>query len=153
MKVLGAFVSPKGITSHSNSQSLVLKAVFHSSPTRSRIWWYPLQRSTLENICAPCNTSNISSKRGMGKRYFTVNAHAPTSIFFRSAGTAHGLKLSRINPLSSRSWTWHWSSLCSVGLILYAGIFGRVAPGIKSTACCISLMGGNVWGSSSGVIS
>ena len=31
MKVSGAFVKPKGMTNHSNSPSLVLKVVFHTS--------------------------------------------------------------------------------------------------------------------------
>ncbi|MFS7959420.1 hypothetical protein Hanom_Chr08g00690911 [Helianthus anomalus] len=53
--VLGAFESPNGMTIHSYNPSRVLKAVFHSSPGRILIWWYPLRKSTLEKIVAPCN--------------------------------------------------------------------------------------------------
>src|SRR5215831_9403477 len=72
MKVLGALVRPKGITNHSYKPNLVLKAVFHSSPSLILIWWYPLLRSIFVKITAPCNSSNISSRRGIGWRYFTV---------------------------------------------------------------------------------
>ena len=66
MKVLGALDSPKCITNHSYSPSLVLNAVFHSSPSQILIWWYPLLRSILEKIMAPGIRSSISSRRRMG---------------------------------------------------------------------------------------
>jgi len=126
MKVLGVLDSPKGITNHSYSPSLVLNAGFHSSPGRILIWRYPLLRSTLEKFVAPDIRSSISSKREMGKRYLTVILliaarlsthirHVP-SFGVKSARTAHGLKLSLMNPLSSNSSTC-CNSVCSILLI------------------------------------
>jgi len=57
MKVLGAFVSPKGITIHSYNPLLVLKDVFHSSPSQILIWWYPLFKSFFEKYFAPLKQS------------------------------------------------------------------------------------------------
>jgi len=45
MNVLGALDNPKGMTRH-HIISLILKAVFHSSPGQIRIWWYLLFRSS-----------------------------------------------------------------------------------------------------------
>jgi hypothetical protein len=39
MKVLGALVKSKGMTNHLDKSNLVLKAVFHSSPSFIFIWW------------------------------------------------------------------------------------------------------------------
>jgi hypothetical protein len=39
MKVVGAFVKPKGITNHSNIPSLYLNVVFHTSGGSMGIWW------------------------------------------------------------------------------------------------------------------
>jgi len=50
MNVLGTFDNPKGMTNHSYNSSLILKAVFHSSPSQIQIWWYTLRRSTFEKI-------------------------------------------------------------------------------------------------------
>jgi len=66
MKVLGALVKPKGITSHSYKLNLVLKAVFYSLPNFILIWWYPLLKSTFEKIIEPLNSSSMSSNLGIG---------------------------------------------------------------------------------------
>jgi len=107
MKVLGALDSSKGIINHSYNPSFVFNAVFHSFPGRILIWWYPLLRSILEKIVAPVITSNISSRRGMGKQYLMVIllivwlsrhiCHVPSFFGAKSAGTAHELKLSLMN--------------------------------------------------------
>lgn len=83
-----------------------------------------------------------------------IYTHALSFIFFgvSSAGTAHGLKLSRMKPLSSNIWICCWNSLYSVGLIRYVGMLGRVALSIRSTACWMSRMDGSVGGNSSRVI-
>jgi hypothetical protein len=39
MKVTGAFVKPKGMTSHSKRPSLDLKVVFHTSVGSMGTWW------------------------------------------------------------------------------------------------------------------
>ena len=101
IKVLGAFVSPKGITNHSYNPYLVWKAVFHSSPSWILIWWYPLWRSIWLKIQKPCNSSSISSSLGMGCRYFIVilltalqSTHilqVPSFFGTSQTGTARGL--------------------------------------------------------------
>ena len=106
MKVLGALVRPNGITSHSYRPCLVLKAVFHSSPSFMRTWWYPLLRSILENTTDPLSSSNISSNLGIGYRYLMVMLlmarqsthmrHVPSFLGTSRTGTAQGLRLSRM---------------------------------------------------------
>jgi hypothetical protein len=39
MKVVGAFVNPKGMTNHSKRHSLDLKIVFHTSGGLVGTWW------------------------------------------------------------------------------------------------------------------
>jgi hypothetical protein len=39
MKMVGAFVRPKGITIHSKRPSLDLKVVFHTSVGSIETWW------------------------------------------------------------------------------------------------------------------
>jgi hypothetical protein len=39
MKVVGAFIKPKGMTSHSKRPSLDLKVVFHASVGSMGTWW------------------------------------------------------------------------------------------------------------------
>jgi hypothetical protein len=39
MKVVGAFVKPKGMTSHSKRPSLDLKVVFHTLVGLMETWW------------------------------------------------------------------------------------------------------------------
>jgi len=87
-----------------------------------------LLRSILEKTVAPDIRSSISSRRRMGKHYLTVILliarlsthirHVPSFFGVKSAGTAHGLKLSLMNPLSSNSFTCRCNSACSVGFIL-----------------------------------
>ena len=108
MKVLGALVRPKGMSSHSNNPSFVLKAVFHSSLGRIRILWYPLRRSIFVKNEAPFSKSNMSSSRGMGNLYFIfilfiarLSRHIRQLLSFlgvSKTGTAQGLRLSRIKP-------------------------------------------------------
>ena len=126
MNVLDALHNPKGITSHSQRPSRVLKAIFHSSPGQIRIWWYPLRRSSLENTREPESLSNISSKCGIGKRYLTVILltarlsthirHVPSFFGTKSAGTAHGLKLGRTSFFCTKSSTKDCKISCSFGL-------------------------------------
>ena len=88
----------------------------------------PTLRSILEKIVAPDIKSIISSKWGMGKRYLTVILliarlsthirHVPSFFGAKSVRTAHGLKLSLMNPLSSNSSTCRYNFACSVGFIL-----------------------------------
>jgi hypothetical protein len=39
MKVVGAFVKPKGMTNHSKRPSLDSKAIFHTSAGSMGTWW------------------------------------------------------------------------------------------------------------------
>jgi hypothetical protein len=64
--------------------------------------------------------------------------------------TAQGLMLSRMYPFNINSSTCHWSSLDSLGLLLYIGLFGIDAPGIKSIGCSIPLIYDKTPGISSG---
>jgi hypothetical protein len=66
IKVVSALVNPKGMANHSYNPNLVLKAVFHSSPSFILIWWYQLCKSTLENTVEPLNLSSILSNLGIG---------------------------------------------------------------------------------------
>ena len=128
MNVLGALERPNGMTSHSYSPPFVLNAVFHSSPSLIRIWWYPLLRSILKNTREPWSSSNISSSRGIGCRYlivilfmarlFTHILQLPSFLGTKRAGTAQGLRLSLTNPLEINSSTCLWISFVSVGFIL-----------------------------------
>lgn len=68
INVLGALVRPKGMTNHSYGPSFVLKAVFHSSPSRIRVWCYPLRKSIFVKISAPA----IISSMCIGKLYLMV---------------------------------------------------------------------------------
>lgn len=71
-KVPSTFERPSGMTSHSYKPSLVLKAIFYSSPGRIRIWWYLLCKSILEKILNPTSISNKLVSLRMGNRYITV---------------------------------------------------------------------------------
>ena len=53
-------------------------------------------------------------------------------------------------PFDINSFTCCWSSLDSSGLLLYPGLFGIDAFGIKSIWCSIPLIGGKPLGISSG---
>jgi len=53
MKVLGALVNPKGMTSHSYNPNLVLKKVFYSSPSLILIWLQPFFKFIFEKMVAP----------------------------------------------------------------------------------------------------
>lgn len=67
-KVEGALDSPNDMTNHSYRPTLVLKAVFYSSPGDMQIWWYQLRRSIFENIVEQLSLSNMSSSREIGWR-------------------------------------------------------------------------------------
>jgi len=53
MKVLGALNKANGKIRHSHNSFLVLKAVFHSSPSLILIWRYPLSKSIVEKKFNP----------------------------------------------------------------------------------------------------
>ena len=75
--------------------------------------------------------------------------HEPSFLGVRRAGPTHGLMLICIRPYSKSFATCHRISSLSFGLIRYASLFHRLALGIRSIWCCISLMGGSPNGSSS----
>jgi hypothetical protein len=79
--------------------------------------------------------------------------HPPYFFGLNTVGTAHGLNLSLTKPLSYNSWTWFFISSFSRGVNLYAALFGKLAPGIKSIWWLILMMGGNELGSSSTTMS
>jgi hypothetical protein len=58
--------------------------------------------------------------------------HPPSLFVLNTVGTTHGLKISLINPLSIKSWTCFLTSSLSRGVNLYATLFGKLAPGIRS---------------------
>jgi zinc transporter ZupT len=58
--------------------------------------------------------------------------HPPCFFGINTVGTTHGLKLSLTKPLSNNSWTWSFTSSFSRGVNLYASLFHKLAPGIKS---------------------
>ena len=74
----------------------------------------------------------------------------PSFLGTSRAGTAQGLRLSRIKPLPSSSSTCLCTSWVSCGFMRYAGLFGRVAPGMRSILCWMVLLGGRPWGTSLG---
>jgi len=145
IEVLGAFNKPNGITSHLHRPSFVLKAVFHSSPKRILIWWYPLFKLIFKKNVALDIISNISFNLGIGKRYFIVilliawpSTHIlqdPPFFGVKSARTAHGLKLSCTNPFSKSSSTFLAILSCWGWMILYWGKFGSATLGTRSMAC------------------
>jgi hypothetical protein len=53
IKVVGAFVKPKGMTSHSKRPSFDLKVVFHKYVCSLGTWWYPYFKSILLKYLAP----------------------------------------------------------------------------------------------------
>ena len=128
MKVIGALDSMNGITIHSYSPSLVLKAVFHSSPSRIWIWCYPLRKSILLKYLALDSTPIMSSKSGIGNRYlilillialiFVHVLHVLSFFRVNNAGTTHGLMISLTTPFFISYVTCRLSSTCHVGLIL-----------------------------------
>ena len=163
MKVLGAFVKLNGMTSHSYSPSFILNVVFYSSPSLIQIWWYPLFKSIFEKNFAPLKQSIKSSILGNGNLYLmvillisleSIHILQPLSFFgLSTVGTTHGLKLSRINPLSIKSWTYLLTSSFSCGINLYTDLFGKLALGIRSIWWLILLIGGNEQGILSTTIS
>ena len=95
----------------------------------------------------------------MGKQYLILmllitllytHIHHDLSFFgVNNAGTAHGLVLSLIKPLSTKSSTCLLSSTCSVGFIRLCGKFVRFDPGARSIACWMSHISGNLFERSS----
>ena len=128
MKVLGALDNPNGITIHSYSPSLVVKAIFHSSPSQIWIWWYPLRKSILLKYLASDSTSILLSKCGIGNRYLMVILliymlsvyilHVLSFFRVNNAGTTHGVMISLTMPFFISYFTYRLSSACCVGLIL-----------------------------------
>jgi len=123
IKVLGALVSPEGITRHSYEPYLILNAVFHSSPSLILIWWYLFLKSILENTQAPCNSSRRSSNLEIGCSYLIVillralqSVHilqVPSFLDTNITGTTHEIMLSCTHPLLINSLTCHWISSVS----------------------------------------
>ena len=64
--VLGALVSPKGMTLNSNRPNLQANAALCWCSGAMHIWWYPHCKSRLLNTQFPLRRSNNSSMRGMG---------------------------------------------------------------------------------------
>ena len=105
-----------------------------------------LMISTLQiKICEHRHTTSWSSKssnHGIGNLYCTMILliawlsihilHEPSFLGVKGAGTAHGLRLSRIYPFKSNSSTWRLNSSYALGLFLWWGLFGNVALGTKS---------------------
>ena len=155
-------MSQKGITNHSYGSILVLKVVFHSSPSPILISWYPLFKSIFEKYFEPLKQSIKSSMQGNGNMYLMVillislestHMHHPPSLFGMSnVGTTHELKLSFINPLSKSSCTYFFIFPFSRGVILYVILLGKLAPGINSIWWLILFIGGNAFGKSSTMI-
>jgi hypothetical protein len=69
IKVVGAFVKPKGMTIHSKRPYLDFKVMFHTSIDSMGTWWYPDFRSILLNNFAPLSWSRRSSILGIGYYY------------------------------------------------------------------------------------
>jgi hypothetical protein len=66
MKVVGAFVKPKGMTNRLKRPSLDLKDVFHTSIGSMGTWWYPDFRSILLKNLAQLSWSKRLSIWGIG---------------------------------------------------------------------------------------
>ena len=142
IKVISALDNPNGMANHSYNPSFVLKDIFHSSPSLILVWWYPLFKSSFENHIAPLRKSIMSSILGNGNLYLIVILlislesvhilHSPSFFGVSTAGTAHGIRLFWTNPLSNNPWTCLLNSSFSWGVNLYASLFGKMAPGIKS---------------------
>jgi len=72
--ITGALHSPKVMTVDSYNPMGVLKAVFHSSPSRTQILLYPHRTSNLVKNRAPNNLSTSSGISGIGATFLTVIA-------------------------------------------------------------------------------
>ena len=117
IQVLRALDKPKSMTSDSYNAYLVLKAIFRSSPSFILIWWYTLLWSILEKTVDLCNSSSISSNRGIENLCLMVMLfmvlkstyirQVPSFSNTKRAGTEHRLKLSLMYPQSSNSWIYH----------------------------------------------
>jgi hypothetical protein len=83
-------------------------------------------------------------------RQSTHMHQVPFFLGTKIIGTAQGLSLSCTYPLSNNSWTCHWISFVSFGLVLYVARLGNDAPGIKSIWYSIPLKGGSPEGISTG---
>ena len=139
--VAGELHNPKYMTVGSNRPHSVMKAAFHSSPSLIRTLLKPHRRSIFVKYLAPCSLAIKSSILGNGNLYLilillmaleSVHILQPPSFFgLSTVGTAQGLRVSLINPLSSNSCTCFLTSSFSAGVILYAALLGRLATGIK----------------------
>jgi len=65
----------RGMTKYSKCPIGVLKAVFHSSPSRMQTRWSAFSRSSLMNIVAPCKGIYADLIRGRG--YLFLSVHTP----------------------------------------------------------------------------
>ena len=112
------------MTNHSYNPSLVLKVVFHPSPSQLLIWWQPLFKSILVNYFDPIWQSIKSSIMGKGNLCRIVILlmaleslhilHSPSFFQLNIVGTKHGIKISLISPLSNNFWTWFLNSSFSI---------------------------------------
>jgi len=71
---MGALHSPKVMTVDLYNPIGILKAVFHSSPLRTRILLYPHRMSNLVKNHAPNSLSISSGISGIGAAFLTVIA-------------------------------------------------------------------------------
>jgi len=72
MKVVGAFLNPKGMTNHSERPSLDLKTIFHTLEGSIGTWWYPNFKSIFLKYLAPLSWSRRSSICRIGYLFCTV---------------------------------------------------------------------------------
>src|SRR5688500_8543431 len=97
----------------------------------------------------PHASHSTSSILGIGNLYFTVilftlllSTHilqVPSFLGTSKVGTAHGLRLSLTIPLSNSSLICLCSCSVSLEFVLYAGLLGKGAPGIRLIWCSIPL--------------
>jgi hypothetical protein len=109
INMLDVFVNPNDMTNHSHNPSIILEDIFHSSPSRIWIWWYPLLKSIFEKTVTQYNWSSMSSNHGIEKLYLIVillmtqpaiNTHTPT-IFFVSVKQGQHMNSSSLDSTFS----------------------------------------------------
>ena len=111
MNILDVFVNPNDMTNHSHNPSIILKDIFHSSPNKILIWWYPFLKSIFEKINTPYIWFSMSSNHEIENLYPTVillmaqlSTHICQLLFcVNKARTTHELKLSWINLFFNNS--------------------------------------------------
>jgi hypothetical protein len=111
INMLDVFVNPNDMTNHSHNPSIILEDIFHSSPSRIWIWWYPLLKSIFEKTVTQYNWSSMSSNHGIEKLYLIVIllmtqpaiTYANYLFCVSKAGTTHELKFSWFNLFFNNS--------------------------------------------------